>query len=120
MEMNEYQRFTRTTALYQDTCRIPRERLIYCLLGLSGEVGEMAEKVKKIWRTDGPSGLDALLTVNKEQHTEIVKELGDVLWYLARFADEIGMNFADVAQANMAKLQDRKNRGVLHADGDNR
>jgi NTP pyrophosphatase (non-canonical NTP hydrolase) len=79
-------------------------------LGLTGEAGEVAEKVKKLYR-DGTSlgGGDAL-----------VKELGDVLWYLTRIAEKCGYTLQDVIEKNVAKLSDRNRRGVSRGSGDNR
>jgi len=81
----------------------------YYALGLMGEAGEVAEKVKKIYRDKLP--------VDK---VAIAREIGDVLWYAARLADVLGVSFDEVAQLNITKLVDREMRGVLHGSGDNR
>lgn len=81
--------------------------LAYLALGLAGEAGEAAEKVKKHIRDGAP--LRAVVT-----------ELGDVLWYMDRLARVCGADLAAVAVLNMAKLDDRKARGVLHGAGDQR
>lgn len=86
---------------------------VYPTLGLVGEAGEVAEKVKKIFR-DNNGELDA------ERKTVLEKELGDVLWYLAQLATELGLSLDDIAKNNIAKLQSRKERGMLHGDGDSR
>lgn len=122
MDFDDYQAFTRTTAKYQDACPRPGERLLYCLMGLTGEVGETAEKLKKVYRRKGLDGLDTVAAEDLGSSVRYLlkKELGDILWYLARLADEMGMSMSDVAQTNVDKLSDRKDRGVLHAEGDER
>jgi NTP pyrophosphatase (non-canonical NTP hydrolase) len=86
---------------------------IYLTLGLCGEVGEIAEKVKKLIR-DGDGTWDA------ERLALFHKELGDVYWYLARLADESGSSLSAIAQMNIDKLSDRQQRGVLGGSGDTR
>jgi NTP pyrophosphatase (non-canonical NTP hydrolase) len=126
MDFNEYQAFTRTTAKYQDACHSESAKIVYCLFGLAGEMGESFEKLKKVLRVDGFDGIEmalfpSLKTAESERFRELMKkEMGDILWYLARLADEMGMSFQDVAATNVAKLSDRKVRGVLHAEGDER
>ncbi len=109
MQFNDYQERSRATALYPDVGR----NFVYPTLGLVGEAGEVAEKVKKVIR-------DAGGTVTDEKRAEIEKELGDVLWYLAQLATEFGLPLDTVAEKNLAKLLDRKDRGVLRGSGDNR
>lgn len=104
----EYQAFTRTTAIYPEVGSGEDIALAYVSLGLAGEAGELANKVKKIVR-DGEYDAEALAA-----------ELGDTLYYLARFADELGTSLNLVARDNMAKLSDRKERGVIGGSGDNR
>lgn len=87
--------------------------IVYLALGLNGEAGEVAEKVKKIVRDQGGELTDF-------DRTEIGKELGDVLWYLAMLAEELGVSLEEVAQGNINKLISRKERGVIHGSGDNR
>jgi NTP pyrophosphatase (non-canonical NTP hydrolase) len=107
MNFNEYQAEARKTAVYPDF----GNNLWYPALGLNGESGEVAEVVKKIYRDHQTTG---------EAKERLVKELGDVLWYLALLADELDVPLDDVAQANIRKLADRQNRGKLHGSGDNR
>jgi NTP pyrophosphatase (non-canonical NTP hydrolase) len=86
---------------------------IYPALGLVGEAGEVAEKVKKIIR-------DKLGSFGLEDVESIKKELGDVLWYVAVLAHEFGIKLDDVASTNYAKLKSRKERGKIQGSGDNR
>lgn len=87
--------------------------LLHWVLGLNGEAGEVAEKLKKIIRDKGS-------VVSEEDKQELAKELGDVLWYIAVFAHDLGVPLDQIAQTNLDKLQSRKERGVLGGDGDNR
>lgn len=109
MDPNEYQRFTNTTAIYpheQSNSKVIRA--MYCALGLTGEAGEVADKIKK-WHRDGEhSALD------------IIKELGDVCWYIAQLCEVLDIGFADVLDKNVAKLKSRQNRGKISGSGDDR
>jgi NTP pyrophosphatase (non-canonical NTP hydrolase) len=108
LTLNDYQKEAAKTAIY------PREAAVtYPTLGLCGEAGEVAEKVKKAVRDDGGS-------VTGSRREEIGKELGDVLWYLSNLAADLGFNLADVAQGNLDKLASRAARGKLQGSGDNR
>lgn len=110
MDFNEYQEFTKTTALYP---KIGGHGILYPVLGLSGEVGEVSEKIKKIFRDkNGVFGVD--------DTGEITKELGDVLWYISQISAELGVDLDDVATRNISKLTSRKDRDQLHGNGDNR
>jgi NTP pyrophosphatase (non-canonical NTP hydrolase) len=99
----EYQKKAVEFAIYPEAYKV-----IYPTLGLCGEAGEVAEKVKKQVR-DG----------NFNRH-EVAKELGDVLWYLANLANDIGYSLSEVAAINVDKLQSRKDRNVISGSGDNR
>lgn len=110
MTFADYQEQSRRTALYP---AIGDSRLIYPVLGLTGEAGEVAEKVKKIFRDNGG-------VISDEKKQELSKELGDVLWYLSQIASELGLSLADVAQLNLDKLSSRFERDQLHGSGDNR
>jgi NTP pyrophosphatase (non-canonical NTP hydrolase) len=83
------------------------------ILGLSGEVGEVSEKFKKIIRDGGGKFSD-------EDAKELAKELGDVLWYVSTITKYIGFNLEELAEDNIAKLNSRKVRGKLSGSGDNR
>lgn len=113
ISFEEYQLATADTAVYPGAFEGNSDALSYVTLGLVGEAGEIANKVKKILRDKG--GL-----VTEDDRTELSKELGDVLWYLARLADEIGYPLEDIAQKNVDKLRSRKERGVISGNGDNR
>lgn len=109
-DFNEYQAFARTTAIHP---RRTVAALTYLALGLNGEAGEVADKIKKVIRDD-----NSILT--GEVFQDLVKEIGDVLWYVARLADELGFDLSEVAQENVNKLRGRKDRGTLGGSGDNR
>ena len=97
MTLNEYQEQSRKTAVYPDA----GNNFIYPTLGLAGEAGEVAEKVKKILR-------DKNGQVDEETRATLQKELGDVLWYITQTASEMGLSLEDIAQGNLDKLFKRK------------
>ena len=109
MELNHYQRESRKTALYPEV----GNNVIYPTLGLVGEAGEVADKVKKILR-------DKKGVFDKDTKDSIKFELGDVLWYISQLSSELGYELEDVANSNLQKLNSRKNRGKLQGSGDNR
>ena len=109
MDLNTYQDAARLTALYPDVGNNP----IYPTLGLSGEAGEVADKVKKVLRDRNGQFDDSV-------RAEIALELGDVLWYVAQLASELGYELEDVANQNLQKLRDRSSRGQLKGSGDHR
>jgi len=88
-------------------------RLFYVSLGLAGEAGEIAGKVKKILRDH-----DGRMTYSVRN--ALAKELGDILWYVAELCTLLDLDMGDVANGNVTKLQDRQERGTLQGDGDNR
>jgi NTP pyrophosphatase (non-canonical NTP hydrolase) len=94
-----------------------KDHLPYPALGIAGEAGEVVEKIKKLWRNDG---LQYGYQLNQEQKDALTKELGDVLWYVTAIAMAMGVPLEQVAAMNMAKLLDRKERGVVKSEGDNR
>lgn len=108
MNFDVYQNLSRKTAIYKQ-----EHNLVYPTLGLVGESGEVAEKIKKVIR-------DKNGTVNKATREEIKKELGDVLWYMSQLATELGLKLDDIAEENIRKLRSRKKRGKIHGSGDNR
>ena len=87
--------------------------LIYPLLGLSGETGEVIEKVKKIIRNKNG-------VVSEEDREDIKKELGDVLWYLTQIASDLDIDLESVAKTNIKKICSRKERGLVLGEGDDR
>lgn len=110
MTFDEYQKRALTTVIsqgdgFKDT--------LHWVLGINGEAGEVAEKVKKIIR-------DKNGVISQQDKEELAKEIGDVLWYLAVFAHDLGFQLDDIAGKNLEKLQSRKARGVLGGAGDNR
>ncbi len=109
MNLNEYQLQARKTAFYPNAGQNP----VYPTLGLSGEAGEVAEKVKKVLR-DRDGVFDA---TSKEA---IKLELGDVLWYVAQLSSELGFELDEIALANLKKLESRALRGRIKGDGDTR
>ncbi len=104
--LNNYQMQAREFAIYPE-----RMQIVYPALGLAGEAGEVADKVKKIYR-DGKD--DARF------RGEIAKEIGDVLWYCATLADDLGFSLQQVAEMNIHKLKSRKVAGTIGGSGDNR
>ncbi len=113
MQFSEYQKESRTTARYPNI----GNNFIYPTLGLVGEAGEFAEKIKKLIRD---RNVDTPASVNEEDKAEVLKELGDVLWYLAQLATEFGVDLEAVATGNLEKLRSRMERDQLHGNGDNR
>jgi len=109
MNFKDYQQIVKKTSIYPDQ----GNNVAYATLGLAGEAGEVADKVKKLIRDS-----HGILTPDKR--TEMIKELGDVLWYLTACASELGVDLEEVAAQNAHKVEDRKERGVLSGEGDNR
>ena len=108
MKLNDYQKMALETAIY------PHEyKVIYPALGMAGEAGEVADKVKKIIRDNSSK-------INNEKALEIAKEIGDVLWYCATMANDLGFDLETIAKMNYEKLRSRQQRGVISGNGDNR
>ena len=107
-DLDMYQQVAKQTAIY------PREQaIIYPTLGLTGEAGEVANKVKKIIR-------DGTNKNNENLVQEISAEIGDCLWYISVLADDIGVKLSDIANRNLEKLANRKEKGTIHGSGDDR
>jgi len=107
MQFSDYAVAARATNVF------PAGTVLPLILGLCGESGEVAELIKKNERDHG--GI-----MDAERRDLLKKELGDVLWYLSNIADVCGFSLEEAATANLAKLQDRAARGVIHGMGDNR
>ena len=109
MNIDTYQIKARKTALYPNL----NNNYIYPTLGLVGEAGEVAEKIKKVIR-DKKGNFDDL------DKLALKKELGDVLWYLANLSTEFNFNLSDIANENLNKLSLRANKGTISGSGDDR
>jgi len=109
MRISEYQELSRRTATYPGA----GDNIVYPTLGLAGEAGEVAEKVKKLLRDDGG-------VLSDERRAALAGELGDVLWYVAQVATEAELDLEQIAQGNLDKLLSRQRRGVLSGSGDQR
>ena len=108
MEFDRYQQLARATKIYPE-----KYNIIYPTLKLAGEAGEVAEKVGKVLRDNNGEFSD-------EKIFEIAKELGDLCWYIANLASDLGLSLNTIAEQNIQKLIDRKVRNTLHGSGDNR
>ena len=109
MNFNEYQKKAFETAIYPDK----GDNIIYPAFGIGGETGEVLNKIKKILR-------DENFSISDEKKDELIKEIGDLLWYIAALSTELKINLNDIAEKNIAKLSSRKERNQLHGSGDNR
>ena len=108
LQFNEYCKAAATTDRYPNECK----PWVYAL-GLTGEAGELADKIKKVYRDKGG-------VFKQEDREAITKELGDVLWYLTRLGATLGFSLEQIAAMNIEKLADRAKRGVINGSGDNR
>ena len=108
MNLNEYQTAALKTAIYP---RVNGAGVAYCTLGLASEAGEVAGKLKKIMRDCGGAMTD-------DNRHAMASELGDVLWYAATLAKELGYTLEEIAEMNLSKLADRANRGKIQGSGD--
>lgn len=109
IDFDKYQKACKKTAVYPKIGK----NFVYPLIGLQGEVGEVSEKIKKLFRDDNGK-------LTNEKRLEIGKELGDVMWYIAQLSTELGIKFSEVVKMNLEKLASREERNVLHGSGDNR
>ncbi len=110
MNFNDYQKQARTTFTVDKNTET---QIIYLTLGLVGESGEIAEKIKKIIRNEAGD-------FSKLDLDDIKREIGDVLWYVSTLSNTLGLNLEDVAATNLAKLADRKKRKAIDSTGDYR
>ena len=106
LDFNKYQIEPRKTKIYSDD-------IIYPSLGLSGEVGELMNQIKKIYRDDH----GRISFVRKQ---DLKKEIGDVLWYIARVADDLDIDLTEAVEINLDKLNSRMDRGKIGGSGDDR
>lgn len=104
-----YQKWASTTAVYPNVGK----NINYPTLGLCSESGEVAGKVKKLHRDHGDA-------ITPEIRQALIKELGDIMWYVAATCSELGLDMSVVARENMDKLNSRRDRGTLGGDGDDR
>jgi len=109
MDFNEYQKRAKETAIYPKM----NPSWTFPAIGLSGETGELMEKLKKIIR-------DSDLKVTDEKLDSIKKELGDILWYLSAITTELNLSLDEIANDNIAKINSRKQRAVIKGEGDYR
>lgn len=107
-DFNSYQRSAKVTAIYPD-----KYKILYPALGLAGEAGEVANKVKKIVR-DGPENMP------EDWREQLASELGDVLWYCAALASDLNISLGQIAGQNLEKLSRRQQANTLGGSGDNR
>lgn len=114
--LNEYQQGALETAVY------PAEyKVIYPALGMNGESGEVADKVKKVIRDCVViHSSDGAILLSDDKRLELAKEVGDVLWYVATMAHDIGYSLEEIANMNYDKLRSRKDRGKISGSGDDR
>lgn len=108
LNFDDYQTATTRTAVFPESIG-----LLYTALGINGEAGEVAEFVKKLYRDH--SGV-----VDFDFRQSVMKEVGDVLWYLAQFCRMAEISLEDCARENLEKLASRKDRGMIHGSGDDR
>lgn len=110
MTFDEYQKKAKTTSTIDPkSVTAP----YYFALGLNGEAGEIAEKLKKVIRNHNND-------ISQLDLEDFKKELGDVLWYVTMMSEQVGLTLDDIAKTNLAKLADRKTRGVINSTGDYR
>lgn len=109
MNFAEYQNKATTFAVYEDGT--------YPFLGLAEETGEFVGLIAKVARGDDPKKLFGTPEKCRER---LLKEAGDVLWQLSQCLNEVGLSLQEAAELNIAKLEDRKQRGVIQGSGDDR
>jgi NTP pyrophosphatase (non-canonical NTP hydrolase) len=102
MDLTKYQAKAKKTAIYKNQGK----NYIYPSLGLAGEIGEVMDKIKKIYRDKNDK-------ISKEDAHSIASDLGDVLWYLSQLATELKLDMSKVAEMNLKKLEERKKSGTL-------
>jgi len=114
MDFNQYQKKTKKTAIYPDSSvEYSTDGVMYTSLGLASEAGEVAGKIKKIFRDENGY-------FNYNNRLPVLDEMGDVLWYISELASLLGTDLETIAQMNIDKLEGRKERGVIGGSGDDR
>jgi len=113
MTFDDYQKKALATLLTDQGYGDITPQLMAQILGLVGESGEVADKVKKVIRNNAGQ-------LSDEARAEILKELGDILWYVNSVAHLLGSNLNEIAENNLAKLSSRHQRGLIKGAGDNR
>jgi NTP pyrophosphatase (non-canonical NTP hydrolase) len=106
LTFEQYQLRAHRTAIY------PEEHFEYPVIGLAGEVGELCNQVKKIIRDDG----DLTTAMQSSRKAKIEDEIGDILWYIAECCTKFGLDMNSIAEANLAKLANRADKGTIHGD----
>jgi len=109
MHFSDYQKQSRLSAIYPQM----GQNFTYSLIGLVGETGEVAEKIKKLIR-DKQGKLD------NDYRAEIKKEMGDILWYFSQLATDLSIDLEDLVKTNLEKIKSRQTRNQIHGSGDNR
>jgi len=107
MTFEEYQNKAKETAIYKHF------KLLYPIVGLAGEVGEFCNKFGKIMRDD--EGV-----ISPEQKDDLIKELGDVLWFVSQVATDLDVELEEVVRTNVRKLEKRKRNNTIRGTGDYR
>lgn len=108
-DFDQYQKLCKKTAVYPKIGK----NFVYPTIGLLGEAGEFANKVKKLFRDNGGK-------VSRENKLDLAHELGDIMWYVAQVSTDLGLELSDVAQMNIEKLAQRMKENKIHGSGDNR
>lgn len=108
-DFDNYQESCKKTAVYPNIGK----NFTYPTIGLMGEAGEVANKVKKLIRDDNSK-------ISKEKSDDIAHEIGDMMWYIAQLSTELNLKLSDIVQMNLEKLASREKRDQLHGSGDNR
>lgn len=120
ISLKTYMQLVENVAFYPQVNAHNMAAATYLVLGLCGEAGEVSEKFKKIIRDEQLDPTVKLSALSVEQQEEILNEMGDVVWYVARIAVEIGKDINEVLQVNYDKLMSRYHRGMIGGSGDNR
>lgn len=113
MKLDKYQKRAAEFDLFETTVDLKSPGFLEKVLGLVGEAGEAADKIKKIIRDKGGYA-------SEEDREAIAKELGDVLWYVANVARYMGVPLSEIAEGNIEKLTSRKKRNKISGEGDDR